>query len=487
MRYFYLSLLALGLLPSPAAAQTEDKMNLLSLEEAIDYGVKNHTTVKNGKLGIEEAKARNWEIITTGLPRIDANLDYSYYTRELVQPGVSQAFSNGIFGGILGLLGQSYPVQVDSIVRNNQGDPKDNPFILKHNANLTATLTQLIFDGRYVIGLKATKDFMLAARLQHHQSERDVRYAITKAYYQAAALSEIIIYLRDNKNLLDKLTSDTRAIYQQGLIEELDLNRLELAQTNLESQIRNQSQLYSVAINNLKFQMGMPLKETLLLKDKLETLQQSATMLADSSDFNPAGRVEYQMLENGIRIRGYDVAQRRAGYFPSLAAFVNYGLNAQTDSMRYLFQKTRQYNPDGSVTRVRSWNPFGMVGLQLRIPIFDSGSRWASVKQAKVDQLRLQNNLEQFKEAATLQYISAVTAYNTSLAEEANARKSVDLSKKILSKTRIKFSEGVGSSFELATAQQDLVSNQMKYVQNVLTVLTNKAELDKVNGKNPLR
>jgi outer membrane protein TolC len=63
----------------------------------------------------------------------------------------------------------------------------------------------------------------------------------------------------------------------------------------------------------------------------------------------------------------------------------------------------------------------------------------------------------------------------------------VELSKKILSKTRIKFSEGVGSSFELATAQQELVSNQMKYVQNVLNVLTNKAELEKVNGKNPLR
>ena len=50
-----------------------------TVKEAVDYALQFNNSVKNGKLGVSQAKWRNLEIYTTGLPKIAANFDYSYY------------------------------------------------------------------------------------------------------------------------------------------------------------------------------------------------------------------------------------------------------------------------------------------------------------------------------------------------------------------------------------------------------------------------
>ena len=449
-----------------AGVFAQDKsVKAYTVKEAVDYALQNNTAVKNGKLGIDQAKWRNLEIITTGLPKLAANFDYNYYFKQPISPALGNAFSGGVLGEVFGVLAASNPAIANILSQPSQ----PVSFVLPHNISTGLQLTQLIFDGRYVFGVKAAKELMKNARLSSTMSDNDVKYSVMKAYYQAEAAIEAKSLLQENLNIIEKLVTDTRATFKEGLIEETDVNRLELAQATLESQITLQNQMGEVALSNLKFQMGLPLNDEIILKDNLTELKaEIQTTIAEQ--FDAKNRIEYKMFETGIKLNEYDMRQRRVQYFPSLYGFLNYGWNSQSQQGGDLFKKS-------------SWFDQGLVGITLKVPIFDSGEKLASVKQAKIEGLKLQNNFENFKSASDLQFRAAQSGFNSALIDEANMKRAQALSKKIFDRTTIKYKEGVSNSFELQQSEQDLATNNLKFIQSSLNVLNTKADLDKALGK----
>jgi outer membrane protein len=474
-----LVLLVLG-----ASAQ-EKNIQAFTLTEAINYALANNNNAKNSLLSEKQTKWRNHEIISVGLPTISASVDYSYYFKRPTSPALAQLFTDTTSAStrVFSYLAANDP-NIANLLYQSAIASKDQEisFVLPHNLNTSLQVTQLLLDGRYFIGIKATKDFTRTAKLQTALTAQDIKLNITKAYVDAVAAKEATVLLQQNMDIITKLTDDTRKVFQQGLAEELDVNRLELAQSNLQSQILLQKQMADIALTNLKFQMGMGLDDELILKDKLEDLKNNLTLQADDK-FDVTKRAEYELLQTAIKIRGYDVAQRRSGHFPSLAAFLNYGWSAQTQKFGDIFKTTTTTYPDGDTRKISPWFSQGLVGLSLNIPIFDSGAKMASTQQAKLDQQKTENDFNNFQKAADLQFRAARTTYNASLADETNSKRGLELSEKIFKKNQIKFQEGVGGSFELSQSQQEYTTNQLKYIQTVNTLLKAKAELDKAIGK----
>jgi outer membrane protein TolC len=465
-------------------AQQPGGVKAVSLKEAIDFALEFNTKAKNSKLDQDIAKARNWEIMATGLPNINAELGYTYYFKRPVSPAFSSFFSDTTqtTARVFNYLASQDPA-IANILYNSAIQSKDSKFsfVLPHNISSSLSVSQLIFDGRYFIGLKATKDFTKTARLQKNLSDIDIAYNVKKAYYQAAAANEAVMKLNDNLKLVQKLLTDTRETYKQGLVEELDVDRLALAENQLQSQITLQTQMAKVAIDNLKFQMGMNLGDDLILKDNLEDLRSQITVDAELT-FDVTKRTENELLETAIRIRGYDVAQRKSGYFPSMFAFLNYGWQAQSSKFGDLFKSTITTYPDGDTRKNTQWFDQGLVGLTLKLPIFDSGSRLANMKQAKLDQQKAINELENFKQAAELQYRASYSQFQSALIDEANNKRATELSEKIFKTNQIKYKEGLGSSFELVQSENDNATNHLKKIQSILSLLNAKADLDKALG-----
>ena len=96
--------------------------------------------------------------------------------------------------------------------------------------------------------------------------------------------------------------------------------------------------------------------------------------------------------------------------------------------------------------------------------------------------MKAQNNLDNFKNAAKLQYQAALSTYNAALGDEVNAQKTLDLSKKIYDTNQAKFKQGAGSSFELQQSEQEYTTNELKQIQSVMNLLNAKADLDKAMG-----
>jgi outer membrane protein TolC len=455
-----------------------------TLQEAINYALQNNVKVKNAIADEKIAKARNWEIITTGLPQISAEAGFQYFFKRPVSPALSEIFSDttSATNKVFGYLASQNPA-IGGILAQSAIDSKDQEisFVLKNNFSSNLTVSQLIFDGRYFIGIKATKDFTRSAALQKQLSDIDVKYNVAKAYYQAATAQESKGLLSENLKLVEKLLNDTREVYKEGLIEELDVNRLELVQSQLQSQINLQNQLAQVALDNLKFQMGLPLADEILLKDDINTLKTSIGV-DNNSTLDVTQRSEYELLQTAIRIRGYDVAQRRSGYFPSLFGFLNYGWQAQSNNFGDLFRSKTTTYPDGDTRTRNQWFDQGLVGITLRIPIFDAGQKMANVKQAKLEQQKTMNDFENFKNAAELQFRASKSSFTAALFDEANNQRAVSLSEKIFKINQIKYKEGIGNSFELVQSETEFTTNQLKYMQSVLNLLNSKADLDKALG-----
>jgi len=213
--------------------------------------------------------------------------------------------------------------------------------------------------------------------------------------------------------------------------------------------------------------MGVSLDDMIILKDKLDDLK--ATAVPEQSKFDPKNRVEYTLLSTGIILKGYEMEGKRSGYYPSIAGFLNYSGNVQTQTFN-------------EMSNINQWFQQGLVGLKVNVPLFDSGLKYAQVQQTKIEQLKLKNDLENFKNASKLQYQSAESTYNAALADEVTSQKTLDLSKKIFDRNQAKFKLGAGSSFELEQSEQEYSTNILKHTQSVLNLLTAKADLDKAMG-----
>lgn len=417
-----------------------------SLKQAIEYGVKNNISAKNAKISETEAKARNHELLSIGLPQLNANLDYQYY---LIRP-TSPAFSKDLAAFGLPPSTKIY-------------------FQLANNVNTGVNLSQMVYDTRFFIGIQTFKELIKVSKLTTALTEQEIRYNVIKGYYEVQAAKEIIALLDSNLVIVDKLLHDTRETFKEGLIEETDVDRLELGESTLKSQINNTKNLYDLGMSSLKYNMGLQLTDKIALTDGIEELRKQISGDIPNS-FDPSQRIENDLLQTSVLLHDYDRKQKKAGYYPSLFAMGNLGAGSQTDWARQIFETTN------------NWFSQSYVGFSLKIPLYDGGQKEGAVKQAKIQMQKAQNDLENFKNQSSLQVDAAKTTFATNLIEEQNAKESMRLNNKIYGKTQTKYKEGVSSSFELIQTEQDQTTNLIRYYTAVKNVLTSRADLDKALG-----
>ena len=82
------------------------------------------------------------------------------------------------------------------------------------------------------------------------------------------------------------------------------------------------------------------------------------------------------------------------------------------------------------------------------------------------------------KEKLNLQTASSKSDYKFSIEQYQAAKQNLELAQRIERKQRVKFFEGVSTSFELSQAQNQLYTQQQNYVQSMLDVIAKKAALE---------
>jgi outer membrane protein TolC len=412
-----------------------------TLDDAITYGLKNNTDFQNMKLDAAIRKEFAFEVMTEGFPKINVNLDFGYAFQQQIS-----IVPAGVFG------------------------PEAQEFIFAQpqTSNLTADVSQLIFDARYIYGLKARKALMASADYTVEQARIETTEDITMSYYGALISRQAYDLLQLNEATLEKILKETTATYNQGLIDELSVNRLELNMLNLQTQIEKSKHQSQNAILSLKYIIGMSNEEELRLNDNFDDLVDEFEWdLSASIDID--NRVETKLLKNQAELKMYDIKQARSAYFPTMYGFAFYGTLAQRENFSF-------FNTD------LRWFDFGSVGFNLKIPVFDGLKAKSQVQQRELELQKIRNTQDNFQEAMTLQVTNAQNNMANAINEYNNEKENLALANKILNKTSIMFNEGVGSSFELSQAQREYTNTTINFTQSLYNLLVSKLALNKALG-----
>ncbi len=418
----------------------------LSLQEAIDYALENNRIVKNAARDIEVAKKQKWETIATGLPQLDASINYQNFLKQQVSVIPAE-----FFGG-------------------NPGEFAEVIFGTKQNATATATLNQLIFDGSYIVGLQSTKVFLEISKNAKDKTDLEVREAVINAYGNVLVSIEGVKIIEKNISVIQDNLDETTKIYENGLEELESVEQLQITLSNLQSDYDNLKRLEVIAFQMLNITLGIEYSAPLELTDTLESLAfQNLANETINAESDVTVTLDYQIADNDKRSKELLVKLEQSKALPRLSGFINGGYNTFADDFVFLDNNTE-------------WFGFSLLGLNLDIPIFSSGMRGAATQRAKINLEKAKDDLTEVEQLLKLQIATAKSKYQFATEDYFNKKRNLDLAERIAQKNETKFFEGIGSSFELRQAQTQLYSAQQQLLQTMLDVINAKAELETITN-----
>ena len=429
------------------AQEAKKESYSFSLKQAIEHAVKNNYSAINANRDIEAAKQKKWETTTIGLPQINGAVGYQ--NNFEIQKSLIPA---EIFGGPAGTF-------------------QEVAFGTRHSMNATATLSQLIFDGSYLVGLQSAKTYLKISENAKVKTEQEIREIVINAYGNVLLAEESILILNKNKKILEKTLFDTNQIYKNGLIEEENVEQLQITLSSINSSLENVKRQKRIATDMLKLILGIDLEKELLLTDKLNALADSNVDLAIlTEEFNVSNNIDYQISQNVLQSKELLLKLEKSKALPSLGANINFGYNAFGDQFQFFSNNQKWFN-------------YSNLGINLQIPIFSSFARSSRTQQAKIAVEQSKTQLTETEQKQKLQFEKAKSDYEFSLEQLTTSKNNLKLAERIESKNQIKFTEGLSSSFDLTKAQEQLYAAQQNYLQAMVEIINKRATLEKIINK----
>lgn len=459
-------IIMLTLLAFIGKAQTELVVvadSVFSLQEAIEYALKNNHDVAKATLEVQKARKKVWETTAIGLPQVSAQFDYSYM---LTVPEVLEQFSN------LGSMFSSvyYPLNDFGILSDEQlnlildgmATETSSSDDIRWGATLDLTLSQLIFNGSYIVGLQASKTYQQLSKYMEQQSVADLEEVVVNAYSGVLIAKESRSVLNDILKSTNESIVELEAMYAEGFVENTDVDQLKLTAATIETSKKNLELQIKIAHEMLKLTMGMDLENPLSLSDNLESVMiQKEVVTATGFDFDVSQNISYQLVSTQEKLMELNVKNAKAEFLPTVAAFYNHQENFNDNSF--------------------SFTPPDVVGFSVQIPIFSSWSRMSKVSQREIELEQTRHDKASAENGLKIQFRNNLNQYLTALNTYENNQANMDLAKRIFEKTQLKYKEGVSSSFDLSQAQGQLLQAQGDYFQSVMKLIEAKAALDKLS------
>lgn len=436
-----------------------------SVQQAVDYAKKNNTQVKNALIGIKLQEQQNREITAAAYPQINGNMGAVYNPNVTVQQ-----FPNFIAAATYGVL-------EDEGVKNGSGQsivsPGDFGFIQaqfgsKFSANYGLSLHQLLFDGQVFVGLQARKTAIDFATKNVEVTDANIKANIHKVYYQLSAGKEQLRILDANISLLTKLRDDNQKMFENGFAEKLDINRASVQLANIETQRTKALNTIANGYLGLKLLMGMPQKDTLVLTDSV-TYDNIKDGVLENTAYNYADRREYQLAELGKKLREFDIRRYKLTRAPTVALSSNYTRISQSNKFNFF----------GGA----KWFPSSSIGLNISIPIFDGFARAARIEQAKLRLQQAENDIQNLKNTIDRDVNQGLNDYRTALQTLDNQKRNVDLAQLVYNQSKLKQEQGLGSTLEITSAQNDLNIAQSNYILALYDAINAKVDFLKATGK----
>lgn len=479
MKRFYKLLLISLIVPVLVEAQAQQGQGSqrFSLDQCIQYALDNSVNIKNAVLDEEIADARVKETRGIGLPQIDATVGLLHnqkLPRFFAQYFAPQGGGEESFFDLSGVPG----IQDGDVVA------MQNFFQLRSSGNAAININQILFNGSYMVGLKAANAYRELSLRGTRQSKEQTIQQVTKAFYGVLINKDRMNLFDNNIARVDSLLKTTQALNKNGFAEGIDVDRIQVTLNNLIAERDKFYNLQELAVHLLKFQMNYPMDQTLDVAGDIASLQIDEGLLKNYElNWDYTQRSDYALLEANRDLQNLDVRNKFSAALPSLSAFANLGYSTQSPNISGLFKTNTSGVPDIEEIGPDKWYSFSTFGLNLNIPIFSGLQRSYRLQQAKINLLKIENNFTSLKSAIDLEVKQAAISYLNAIKSLESQRANTGLAENIARITKIKYEEGVGSNLEVIEAEASLKEAQINYYNALYDALIAKVDLDKAYGK----
>lgn len=413
-----------------------------SLFQAQEYAIENAEKIGKTQLDMESAEKQVVETRAMGLPQLNGEINFSNFLNLPVQV---------VDGAFIGQPGTTVSFRAGTDFSSNAG----------------LTLSQLIFDGSYIVGLQVSKFYTQFVAASIDRSKQEVLADVTQAY-------EMALIAQRNRSFVDTLVELTEALYNKqkelfetGLITQEQLDQTEFSLLTADANKVAAKVAHENAMTMLKLTMSFPIENEINLTEELDDLlKDQLTDVSGSIENN----IQLDLLKKQFALSEYDVKNKKMSNLPRLSGFFNHRYDAYRNEFNF-FDTNEE------------WFSQTVWGLKLSVPIFSSGDRWAKLQKAKIAVMQNELSLQELERGLKAQEVQLKNNLMQAKTNLELKEKNVELARKIYNNSLTRAEIGKENSILVTQKYNQLVASQTEYVSAMMDVFTTKIKLDELYNK----
>lgn len=445
-------------------AQTSAVINqTMSLEQCIDYALKNNIQIKQSELNTELSNVNLTQSKANLLPSLNANASHSYNIGRTVD-----RFTN-----------QFADAQV-----------------LSQNFSLSTDIT--LFSGlQNIHTIQQNKFTYLAGKYDIEKMKNDVALNIATAYLQILYSIETVDNAKNQMGITEAQVNRAKILFEAGTTAKGTLLDIQSQLASEELNLTNAQNQLDISYLNLAQLLNMPSAEGLtVVKPELNIGNDALLTTTPTQIYNSAvsNLPEIKSAEYNVKSAEKSVDVAWGGLSPRLSFSASYGTGYSGASQRILGAPTFQgYGPNGSMTSAGdtvlspmfssgtyekipfadqySDNVNKSFGFYLTVPIFNRFQTKTAIDRARIQKLNADLTVESTKlqiqknvQQAYADASAGLRKYNASL-------KAIEAMQESFKYTEQKFNVGLlntndynDAKNKLTKAQSDLLQAKYEYV-----------------------
>lgn len=442
LRFILLLLAMAGLAATPLPAQNAQLLKL-SLTECMELALRDNETILIAGNAIESADQRIREAWADALPEIDFN---ALYTRTFKDQII---FFPDIFGGD--------PTRQVAI-----------PISSKNAYSFSFTLNQPLFQaGKISSGIKVAKFFKKFSHQQYEAVQADVILSVKVQYYTVLLSNQQLDINRQSMEQQYANLLNTRKLFEQGQVSELDTLRAWVTYTNLQPLVIRSENNLRIARNQLKAFVGLNLNQPISLTDKLEFQPTESPSLAALQEEALQKQPELKQLEYEAAMRRENIGITRSDHYPKLYLSSTYQSVAQSNS--FDFGNGLESSFSGA--------------LRLEIPIFKGFRTSAKVQEAKLDHQTSLHQIDRFEDRMMIDVKSIFLKIQEAEKRVQVQQHAIKQAERALFMAQRRYNEGVGTQLERSDALLSLNVTKTNYIRAIYDHKVALAQMEKAVGR----
>ena len=442
-----------------ASTSFSQKRYELTVKEAVEMAFKNVTEVKNAEIDVKLQNAQNKEITGQALPQVSGTASVNRYLQlpQILFPASQEGIYQVLVNEKLLPQGTKAPPPTFQAVS----------FVQPWNTNIGATLSQLLFQPDVFVGLQARKTALGYSQANLELVRERIKDSAYRRYYAILIAEKQSEFLRGGIERLQKLYHDDSIMFVNGFAERLDLDKVQVQLTNLQTSQSVLENSVKLAYAALKYSIGISQIDTIVLREGLTNDDIKRNVLDDN--FKYEDRKEIQAITYSRRLQELDVKRYKLGYLPTLSASLGYTVSGMGQDFIT--------NPNFI------WFKTSLIGLNLNVPIFDGLQRKYKIQQARFNLEKVDNAVNNLKQVIDLQQTASKESLRNALLNLDAQQRNVQLAENVYNTTKKKFEAGIGSSFEVLQADNDWQTAQSNYFNGLYNAIIAKISYQSSLGK----